>query len=205
MPRSPRSWTQRSISSTTPGSSGCTDMNPTDPVRTERRHRREAASLASFDGSMPPKVWGAPGTSRYAEDEGPVHRPHVAQVVVTAVGQRDGAVGPHDAVHDLIFRGHRGLVGGQMSVYVDNHGTCSGDYTRRPTAEPPLHPVQWAFSLPQKVVTISAIHFNRSYRRKPVSSPRWQDSRDATQRHATLERPCAKVQALDPGFSQAMW
>ena len=78
----------------------------------------------------------------------------------------------------------------------------SGDYTRRPTAEPPLHPVQWAFSLPQKVVTISAIHFNRSYRRKPVSSPRWQDSRDATQRHATLKRPCAKVQALDIPYPQ---
>ena len=89
-----------------------------DPVRTERRHRR-GGIVGLLRRQHAAEGLGGSRHASYAEDEGPVDRPHVAQVVVTAVGQRDGAVGPHDAVHDLLFRGHRGLVGGQMSVYVD--------------------------------------------------------------------------------------
>ena len=71
---------------------------------------------------MPPKVSRGSRRAGYAEDEGPVHRPHVAQVVVGAIGQRDGAVWPHDAVHDLLVLGDGCSVGGQMGMYVGDHG-----------------------------------------------------------------------------------
>ena len=91
-------------------------------VRAERRHRR-GGIVGLLRRQHAAEGLGGSRHARYAEDEGPVHRPHVAQVVVAAVGQRDGAVWPHDAVHDLLVLGNGGSVGGQMGMYVDNHGT----------------------------------------------------------------------------------
>ena len=101
---------------------------PYDPVRTERRHRR-GGIVGLLRRQHAAEGLGGSRQSCYAEDEGPVDRPHVAQVVVTAVGQRHGAVWPHDAVHDLLLRGDGCSVGGQMGMYVYDHGMGAANYT----------------------------------------------------------------------------